>query len=148
MIASASSMPPVPRAGSGPVARTIRLAVRRSFGRRLGVALAALAMFCSAPPSTAATVPSSSASADTSSATVGARALLVLGDSISAEYGLARDSGWVRLLDARLTQQHTPYRIVNASISGETTSGGLARIDELLARVRPAKARAVPGSRR
>jgi len=64
--------------------------------------------------------------------------LLVLGDSISAEYGLPRDSGWVRLLDARLRERHEDYGIVNASISGETTSGGRARIDELLTRVKPA----------
>ena len=64
--------------------------------------------------------------------------LLVLGDSISAEYGLPRDSGWVKLLDARLRDERYDYDIVNASISGETTSGGLARIDELLQRVKPA----------
>ncbi len=64
--------------------------------------------------------------------------LLVLGDSISAEYGLKRDSGWVRLLDARLRKEGFRYDIVNASISGETTSGGLSRIDELLARLHPA----------
>lgn len=64
--------------------------------------------------------------------------LLVLGDSISAEYGLARDTGWVKLLEGRLRDEHYDYDIVNASISGETTSGGLSRIDELLARVKPA----------
>ncbi len=64
--------------------------------------------------------------------------ILVVGDSISAEYGLPRDSGWVRLLDARLREQRRPYRIVNASISGETTSGGRTRIDALLAREQPA----------
>jgi acyl-CoA thioesterase-1 len=66
------------------------------------------------------------------------RTLLVLGDSISAEYGLERDRGWVKLLDARLRAQHYDYDVVNASISGETTSGGRARIDELLERVKPA----------
>ena len=64
--------------------------------------------------------------------------LLVLGDSISAEYGLPRDSGWVRLLAARLRDRHDSDDIVNASISGETTIGGRARIDELLSRVKPA----------
>ncbi len=67
-----------------------------------------------------------------------ASTLLVLGDSISAEYGLKRDSGWVRLLDTRLRKEGFRYDIVNASISGETTSGGLSRIDELLARLHPA----------
>ena len=64
--------------------------------------------------------------------------ILILGDSLSAEYGLARDSGWVKLLEARLRDEQYDYGIVNASISGETTSGGLARIDELLTRVKPA----------
>ena len=63
--------------------------------------------------------------------------MLILGDSISAEYGLVRDSGWVKLLDARLRDERYDYRIVNASVSGETTSGGLARLDELLTRVKP-----------
>ena len=63
--------------------------------------------------------------------------LLVLGDSLSAEYGLRRGSGWVGLLEARLGEKDFRYRIVNASISGETTSGGVSRIDELLNRVRP-----------
>ena len=64
--------------------------------------------------------------------------LLVLGDSISAEYGLRRDSGWVKLLDVRLRREGWAYAVVNASISGETTSGGLSRIDELLSRLHPA----------
>lgn len=64
--------------------------------------------------------------------------ILVLGDSISAEYGLPRDSGWVKLLDDRLKEEHLNYNVENASISGETTSGGLARLPELLERLRPA----------
>ncbi len=66
------------------------------------------------------------------------RSMLVLGDSISAEYGLPRDSGWVRKLERRMADQGYAYRVVNASISGETTSGGLARVDALLAQWRPA----------
>lgn len=64
--------------------------------------------------------------------------LLVLGDSLSAEYGLARGSGWVSLLDRQLSAQGAAVRIVNASISGETTAGGVSRIDGLLRRQRPA----------
>jgi acyl-CoA thioesterase I len=64
--------------------------------------------------------------------------LLVLGDSISAEYGLPRDSGWVKRLGTRLQSRGFGYRVVNASISGETTSGGLARLDALLAQWHPA----------
>ena len=64
--------------------------------------------------------------------------LLVLGDSLSAEYGLKRDSGWVRLLGDRLAQNGAQYSVVNASISGETTSGGRTRLASLLERHRPA----------
>ena len=64
--------------------------------------------------------------------------LLVLGDSLSAEYGLRRDSGWVRLLGDRLAQNGAQYSVVNASISGETTSGGRTRLPALLTTHRPA----------
>lgn len=66
------------------------------------------------------------------------RNLVVLGDSISAEYGLARDRGWVKLLADRLTRERIDYSVVNASISGETTSGGRSRLPEILARTKPA----------
>ena len=85
----------------------------------------------------AASTLTSTAVAATSSNDPRRPVLLVLGDSISAEYGLQRDTGWVKLLDARLRERHFDYDIVNASISGETTSGGLSRIDELLGRVKP-----------
>ncbi len=65
------------------------------------------------------------------------RTLLVLGDSLSAEYGLARGTGWVALLERRLASQARPYTVVNASVSGETTAGGRGRIADLLARHRP-----------
>lgn len=58
--------------------------------------------------------------------------ILVLGDSLSAEYGLARDTGWVKLLEQRLQVSHPHYAVVNASISGDTTSGGVARLPALL----------------
>jgi acyl-CoA thioesterase-1 len=58
--------------------------------------------------------------------------LLVVGDSLSAEYGLARGSGWVALLEARLAQDKRPLKVVNASISGDTTSGGRSRLPALL----------------
>jgi len=63
--------------------------------------------------------------------------ILVLGDSLSAEYGLRRGSGWVELLSQRLQRENRPWTVVNASISGETTSGGRTRIADLLARHRP-----------
>jgi acyl-CoA thioesterase-1 len=60
------------------------------------------------------------------------KTVLVLGDSLSAEYGLARGSGWVALLEQKLKAEKIDARIVNASISGETTSGGRARLPALL----------------
>lgn len=66
------------------------------------------------------------------------RTLLVLGDSLSAEYGLPRGAGWVALLEQRLAQEKRPVRVVNASISGDTTFGGRARLAALLAQHQPA----------
>ncbi len=60
------------------------------------------------------------------------QAIVVLGDSISAGYGIQRDEGWVHLLDETLAQREEPWYAVNASISGETTGGGLARLKGLL----------------
>jgi acyl-CoA thioesterase-1 len=67
-----------------------------------------------------------------------AAALLVLGDSISAGFGLDTRLGWVSLLQQRLDQQGLHYEVVNASISGDTSAGGLARLAPLLAAHRPA----------
>ena len=65
------------------------------------------------------------------------RPILIVGDSLSAEYGLVRGSGWVALLEARLAQQKIAVPVVNASISGDTTSGGRSRLPPLLAQHRP-----------
>jgi acyl-CoA thioesterase-1 len=64
--------------------------------------------------------------------------ILIVGDSISAGYGLPPNSGWVTLLQQRLARAHYPQRVVNASISGDTSASGRARLDTLLARERPA----------
>lgn len=64
--------------------------------------------------------------------------VLIVGDSLSAEYGLRRGSGWAALLQERLTQQKVPARVVNASISGDTTSGGRSRLPALLKQHQPA----------
>ncbi len=56
-----------------------------------------------------------------------------MGDSISAAYGIQRDRGWVTLLAERLARENYPHQVVNGSISGETTSGGLARLPRALA---------------
>lgn len=63
--------------------------------------------------------------------------ILVLGDSLSAEYGLARGSGWVALLERRLAEQKIAAQVINASISGDTTSGGRSRLPALLKQHRP-----------
>ena len=66
------------------------------------------------------------------------KTVLVLGDSLSAEYGLARGAGWVALMENRLKTDRIDSRIVNASISGETTSGGRTRLPALLTEHKPA----------
>ena len=63
--------------------------------------------------------------------------IVVLGDSLSAEYGIARGAGWVELLRARLREQGDRRTVVNASVSGETSAGGRSRIDALLRRQHP-----------
>jgi acyl-CoA thioesterase-1 len=65
------------------------------------------------------------------------KTVLVLGDSLSAEYGLVRDTGWVALLRKRLAAQKIDAKVINASISGDTTSGGKARLAPLLAANHP-----------
>ena len=71
-------------------------------------------------------------------ATPAARTVLVFGDSLSAGYGMAASQGWVALLGKRLATRRPGWKVVNASISGETTAGGAARIDAALERVKPA----------
>ncbi len=61
----------------------------------------------------------------------------MVGDSLSAEYGLARGTGWVALLEHRIAEQKLDVGVVNASVSGDTTSGGRSRLPDLLARHRP-----------
>lgn len=63
--------------------------------------------------------------------------ILVLGDSLSAEYGIPRGTGWVALLAHQIQQDKPAWQVVNASISGETTAGGLARLDALLKQHQP-----------
>lgn len=65
------------------------------------------------------------------------KTVLVVGDSLSAEYGIARGAGWVALLERKLKAEKIPATIVNASISGETTIGGRTRMPALLDRHKP-----------
>lgn len=70
-------------------------------------------------------------------AQVQAATVLVVGDSISAAFGLETQQGWVALLQEQLTKKSTDFRVVNASISGDTTAGGLARLPSLMAEQQP-----------
>jgi acyl-CoA thioesterase-1 len=69
--------------------------------------------------------------------TVPAASILVLGDSLSAEYGIARGKGWVALLSAKLQAERPDVNVINASISGDTTAGGRSRLPGMLNQVRP-----------
>lgn len=78
------------------------------------------------------------ASAATASATPSAqRSVLVMGDSLSAGYGLAASQGWVSLTAQKVSKEKPGWRVVNASISGETTAGGASRIAAELKRHKP-----------
>lgn len=65
------------------------------------------------------------------------RRILVVGDSLSSEYGLPRGSGWVALLERRIVQDRPGWEVVNASVSGDTTSGGRSRLPALLRQHQP-----------
>jgi len=66
-----------------------------------------------------------------------AKSIVVLGDSISAAYGIELGQGWVALVQAKLQEKHSDYTVNNESISGDTSAGGLARIDGVLSRHKP-----------
>ncbi len=103
----------------------------------MGPRAVALTTVC-ACAAAAATLFSVSFAANAANAPEPARpVIVVLGDSISAEYGLPRDTGWVALMRQRLTDQRIDYSVANASISGDTTSGGRARLPALMQRLKP-----------
>ncbi|MEN5161633.1 arylesterase [Achromobacter spanius] len=87
-----------------------------------------------------ATAAAAPAHAQTAAAAQGSspRTVLVVGDSLSAEYGIKRGTGWVPLLSERVSEQYPKFKVVNASISGDTTSGGVARLPALLRQHEPA----------
>lgn len=67
-----------------------------------------------------------------------AKSILIFGDSLSAGYGIARDDSWANLLQLELKRSHPQFDVVNASISGETTAGGVRRLGQALRQHRPA----------
>lgn len=69
--------------------------------------------------------------------TLTAKSILVLGDSLSAGYGIKLEEGWVALLQQKLNEEKKFYTLINESISGDTSAGGLARIDDILTRYKP-----------
>lgn len=81
--------------------------------------------------------PAARAAATAPAAPAAAPVILVVGDSLSAEYGIARGKGWVALLDKRLASEGIQATVVNASISGDTTAGGRSRLAALLKRHAP-----------
>jgi acyl-CoA thioesterase-1 len=72
------------------------------------------------------------------SAAAAGKSILVYGDSLSAAYGIAQARGWVALLAQRVKREHPEYSVANASVSGETTAGGLSRFEQALAQHKPA----------
>lgn len=74
----------------------------------------------------------------TAGAAQAAKPILILGDSLSAGYGISQDAAWPSLLDKRLQERRLDYSVANVSISGETTSGGSSRMDAVLVKHKPA----------
>jgi acyl-CoA thioesterase-1 len=107
-------------------------AARRAFALHCSALVVAV---CAGHPKPALAQPQARGPA--ASAASRRRTLLVVGDSLSAEYGLARGSGWVALLQARLARDRLPVTVVNASISGDTTAGGRSRLPALLKQQQP-----------
>jgi acyl-CoA thioesterase-1 len=112
------------------------------FRFRLAAASTATTLMVAALMATAlmlATIqPSWGQTASAAAGSTAAKTVLVVGDSLSAEYGIARGTGWVPLLGRRLAEKYPAYQVVNASISGDTTSGGITRLPGLLEQHHPA----------
>jgi acyl-CoA thioesterase I len=104
----------------------LALSAAKRLLRPLGALLLAAAMGAGAPAVRAQTPPAKG------------ETILVVGDSLSAEYGLKRGTGWVPLLEKQLASEKKAAKVVNASISGDTTSGGSSRLPALLAQHKPA----------
>lgn len=101
----------------------------KPFKHLMVVVLMGLSGLSQAQASQQAAAPAESAS--------GTEIILVVGDSLSAEYGLRRGTGWVPLLEKQLVTDNKSVKVINASISGDTTSGGRSRLPALLAQHKP-----------
>lgn len=125
------------RRSAAPAERAVAARLVASWTMRvLGLfALASPAVSQPAPP---AATPARTAAATPAPAAATGPAIVILGDSLSAGYGLRREEGWVALLERRLRTEGYGYRVVNASVSGETTGGALARLPRVLQVHRPA----------
>ncbi|MFM7533663.1 MAG: arylesterase [Rubrivivax sp.] len=110
---------------------------RRDWGLHCSAVLLGLAAALATPARAQGPSASVAPPAAATGATSGEPVILILGDSLSAEYGLPRGRGWVALLEQRLQRERVRGRIVNASISGETSSGGRSRLPALLEQHRP-----------
>lgn len=110
-----------------------RPAMQRAMQWTMGLFVAFGVLCAQAQP-----VPGSGSQVDAKPTPASPPTILVMGDSLSAAYGLEASQGWVSLLASKLAKEHPRWRVVNASISGETTAGGSARIVSEVLRVRPA----------
>lgn len=100
--------------------------------------IAATALFLTTGPFLGALATEKAALGSPPTPSAATKTILVVGDSLSAEYGLQRGTGWVALLAQRLQAQKPAYTVLNASISGDTTAGGVSRLPRLLAQHKPA----------
>ena len=114
--------PPFGAAGAAALQCVVTLRFHSTFLRTLAT-FVCWALLAAAPPASGQRAPP---------------VILLVGDSVSAGYGLPAGAGWASLLQQRLDARHLRYRVVNASISGDTTAGGRARLAALLAQHRPA----------
>ncbi len=103
----------------------------------LSVACILLTLLCAFASADAFAQPARKPAATTSTTPAAQRAVLVMGDSLSAAYGLSASQGWVSLTALKIAKEKPGWRVVNASISGETTAGGSARIAAELKRHKP-----------
>ena len=101
----------------------IEMKITSTIKRQLCILLAAIVLFFTAPVSADETSP---------------HTILVIGDSISAAYGLATEDGWVAKLRDKLKEENYPLKVVNASVTGDTSGNGLSRLPDLLIEYQPA----------